>query len=92
MNGDGNGNGAQHGDRPNGAQRITISFAPETFKMHIDFDTQNWDVAIAMLDQARRFVDGKLRIAAAIAMQQELADAARTKAIVDSVANKGMRG
>jgi hypothetical protein len=86
----GNGNGAAHDERPNGMRAIRITFDPHTFEMHINCDNMPLDCAHAMLTQATRWVDGQLRAAQVIALQQRMADAARTQAIVDSVGRGGL--
>jgi hypothetical protein len=86
-----NHNGNRAGAEPVLEQRLVLTFNPATFKLHIDFDVLNLDCAASMLAQAQRFVEGKLRIASALALQQEMAEAQRTKDIVDRVGKSGLR-
>jgi hypothetical protein len=70
-----NGNGA--GERPNGTQKLTITFTPETFALHVDLNVMNADCALAMLEQAKRWVEKQIRLASLVEAQNALAQNAR---------------
>jgi hypothetical protein len=86
---DGNGNG--NGERPNGVQKIAITFTPSTFATHVDFDVMNLDCAHAMLATALRVVEKQMRLASMVEAQQALAAAARDAQIAATLANGGRR-
>jgi hypothetical protein len=81
----GNGHGAAETERPNGLRAIRITLSPETFEMHLNADNMPLDCAHAMLSQALRYIESKLRQAALLQFAAQQQEAARTAAIVDKV-------
>ncbi len=80
-----NGNNGEHGIERQGAVVLSLTFYPATFKMEIGGNCANADMALAALDQARRWYEGELRKLAALRMQQELRDMARNAAIASAI-------
>lgn len=76
-----NGNNGERGIERQGVVVLTLTFTPATFKMELSGNCVNADIALAMLDQTRRYYEGELRKAAALRMQQELRDMATNGAV-----------
>ncbi len=58
------------GNRGNGGQdqhvnQLVLTFDADSFRLHIGGHTENYDMALAMLDMARRDIEGKIRAAQA---------------------------
>lgn len=53
---------------------LQLSFTPATFRLEIGGNLVNADIAIAMLDQAKRHFENELRKVNAMRLQQELAE------------------
>jgi hypothetical protein len=80
-----NGNNGERGIERQGVVVLSLTFYPATFKMEIGGNCANADMALAALDQARRWYEGELRKLAALRMQQELRDMAQNAAIAAAV-------
>jgi hypothetical protein len=52
---------------------LELTFTPATFRLEIGGNCVNADIALAAMEQARRYYEGELRKAQAMRMQQELA-------------------
>lgn len=71
-----------NGDNGNGVERVQavvlqLTFYPATFRLEVGGNCVNADVAMAMLDQAKRAYEHELRKLAAMRMQQELQEMAQ---------------
>jgi hypothetical protein len=55
----------------NKPQTIILTFVREPWQLTIDGETENLNVAMAMLDEAKRVMETKWRIAAALEAQEE---------------------
>lgn len=77
MSSDGNGNGVARET----VAVLQLSYTPRTCKLEIGGSVENFDMALAMLEQAKRHFEGELRRAAAIRMQQELHQLAQDQAV-----------
>lgn len=73
MSSDGNGNGVER----RSVVVLQLTFEPATFRLDIGGNCVNADVALAMLDQAKRAYEHELRKLAALRMQQELHEMAQ---------------
>lgn len=73
---DNNGNG-EHGVKREAVVVLQLTFCPATFRLEIGGNCINADIALAAMAQARRYYEGELRKAAALRMQQELAEIAQ---------------
>lgn len=66
----------------NGVERVSVvvlqlTFCPATFRLEIGGNCVNADIALAAMEQARRYYEGELRKVQALRMQQELAEIAQ---------------
>lgn len=82
---DGNPTRSDNGHAGTSCGRIVLTFTASPWHMDIKATVENYDQALAMLDQARRWFEGQLRAQAALELQRQMADNARTAAIADSV-------
>jgi hypothetical protein len=72
-----NGGNGERGIERQDAIVLSLTFYPATFRLEIAGNCTNADVALAVLDQARRWYESELRKMAAFRMQQELRDMAQ---------------
>jgi hypothetical protein len=63
-----NGNGVEHEK----VAVLQLTFTPSLFRLEIGGSVENFDMALAMLEQAKRHFEGELRKANAIALQQQM--------------------
>ena len=73
---DNNGNG-EHGVTREQVVVLQLTFCPATFRLEIGGNCVNADIALAAMEQARRYYEGELRKVAALRMQQELHEIAQ---------------
>lgn len=76
-----NGGNGERGIELQGVVVLTLTFTPATFRLEIGGNCVNADIALAAMEQARRYFEGELRKIAAIRMQQELRDMAQNEAV-----------
>lgn len=76
---DGNGNGS--GVSKQGVVVLQLTFYPATFRLEIGGNCQNADIALAAMEQARRYYEGELRKIQAIQLQQSLRDMAANEVV-----------
>lgn len=60
---------------------LQLTFEPATFRLEIGGNCVNADVALAAMEQARRYYEGELRKIQAMQMQQQLRDMAANEAV-----------
>jgi hypothetical protein len=79
------------GASPNEVATVTLTFTPATWHLDIKAKVGNFDMALAMLDQARRWFEARVRARDSIQIAQELAQQERDMQIAAAVRNGGMR-
>lgn len=79
-----NGNGG-NGVQGEKVAVLQLSFTPRTFKLDIGGSVENIDIALAMLEQAKRHFEGELRAMKALQLQQRMTQAAQDNAIAQSL-------
>ena len=76
---------SENGDRPDKWQ-IVLTFSTDPWGLTIEGNVENGDMALAMLDQARRKVETDMRIAAGMeaqmAVRKKLEEEARVQGIL----------
>lgn len=87
--GNGHNNGAEHGVEHIKVPTVIITLDPATLLVSFQSGDLIISVVQMMLDEVQRQLDIKRRQAAAIELQKQLADAARTAAIVAGLKGKG---
>lgn len=85
MEGNGNPTRKDNGSGQAWPEELIIRFDPMTFSMHIDGHVSNSDMALAMLEQAKREYEAQDRIARLARVQAQLADKAETQRIANSL-------
>lgn len=63
---------------------LTLDVLP-TWHLHIGGNIENADVAVAMLDQAKRYFEAQLRAAQAMQLQRQMAEQAENARIAAAV-------
>ena len=74
-----------------GIGTITLTFDPAKWRLDIKATVGNFDMALAMLDEARRWFEARIRARDSIRIAQELAQQERDMQIAAAVRNGGMR-
>ena len=64
---------------------IILAFTSDPWHLDIKATVENYDQALAMLDQARRWFETQLRAQAALQLQQQMAEQARAAQIAASM-------
>jgi len=67
------------------AATITLTFTASPWHLDIKATVESFDQALAMLDQARRWFENQLRLAAAVEAQQAMERARQDAAIAAAV-------
>jgi hypothetical protein len=80
-----NGNG--NGERKPLVSTLTLTFEHDTFHLEVKGEAPRMDVFMAMLQQAERYFEGQLRAQAALQLQRQVMEQARTEQIIRSVAH-----
>lgn len=78
---DNNGDNGQ-GERPNGVQRVAISFNPHTHCAELDLGGLSLDDAISVLERGLRELDARYRFNRARELAAEVIGAAQTQQMV----------
>ncbi len=68
-----------------GCGQIVLTFTASPWHLDIKATVENYDLALAMLDQARRWFEGQLRVQAALELQEQMRVAAENARIMASV-------
>lgn len=76
-NGSGNGGGVTKQE----AVVLQLTFYPATFRLEIGGNCTNADIALAAMEQARRYYEGELRKIQAFQLQQQIRDMAANEAV-----------
>ena len=76
-----NGNGNGSGITKQELVVLELTFCPATFALRIGGNCVNADIALAMMEQARRYYEGELRKVAAMQLQQKLRDMEKNEAV-----------
>ncbi len=64
---------------------IALDFTASPRRLNIDAQVENYDMALAMLDQARRWFETQLRLARVMEAQAQMRRAAEDQAIAADV-------
>ena len=83
---DGNGNGNGNGDRKGRVSTLALTFQHDTFHLDVKGELVNYECALAMLDQAKRFFEQQIKLQAAQELQKKLVDNARVEELMRTVA------
>jgi 16S rRNA G1207 methylase RsmC len=67
------------------AARIVLTFTASPWHLDIKGEVENYDVALAMLEQAKRHFEQQLRLQAAMQMQEQIIVAAENARIAAAV-------
>ncbi|HKN24332.1 MAG TPA: hypothetical protein VJX72_05740 [Candidatus Acidoferrum sp.] len=68
--------------RPNGVQRVSVSFNPHTHHADLDLGGLSLDDALSLLERAHRELDARYRFGRARELAAELMNAAATDQLV----------
>jgi demethoxyubiquinone hydroxylase (CLK1/Coq7/Cat5 family) len=67
--------------------QLIIDFNRETFALGIGGAVANWEVAMCIVEQAKRAIDAKLKAQQIAAFQQDVMEAGRTQQILADLRN-----
>ena len=79
---------SENGDRSDKWQ-IVLTFTTDPWEMTIEGNVENGDMALAMLDQARRKVETDMRIAAGMEAQMAVRKKLEEEARVQGILSRG---
>jgi len=83
-----NGNAKTNAHQKNLTGFIQLEFTAEPWHLQMNGEFPNFDVALSMLDQARRAVEAKQRLALALEAQQKMAEQAENARIAAALARR----
>lgn len=78
------GNGAAASERPNGVQRVSISYCPHTHHADIDLGGLSLDDALSLFERAHRELDARYRFQRGKELLQESMQAAIDQQLVQN--------
>lgn len=69
---------------------LTLTLTVSPWHLEVGGQVESWDLALAMLDQARRDIESKIRLAHALEAQRQMQLAAENAAIAERVRSTKM--